>query len=45
LPKDNEKDIEDIPESVREALTFYPVEHLDEVLRHALTKQPVGDKK
>ncbi|MDR7314993.1 endopeptidase La [Brevibacillus nitrificans] len=45
LPKDNEKDIEDIPESVREALTFYPVEHLDEVLRHALTKQPVGEKK
>ncbi|WP_301171170.1 endopeptidase La [Brevibacillus nitrificans] len=45
LPKDNEKDIEDIPESVREALTFYPVEHLDEVLQHALTKQPVGDKK
>ncbi|MED1952602.1 endopeptidase La [Brevibacillus centrosporus] len=45
LPKDNEKDIEDIPESVREALTFYPVEHLDEVLQHALTKQPVGEKK
>ncbi|MGG1664160.1 endopeptidase La [Brevibacillus sp. NRS-1366] len=44
LPKDNEKDIEDIPESVRNELTFYPVEHLDEVLRHALTKQPVGDK-
>ncbi|MDF2682929.1 MAG: endopeptidase La [Brevibacillus sp.] len=45
LPKDNEKDIEDIPESVREALTFFPVEHVDEVLRHALTKQLVGDKK
>ncbi|SFK10254.1 endopeptidase La [Brevibacillus centrosporus] len=45
LPKDNEKDIEDIPESVREALTFYPVKHLDEVLQRALTKQPVGEKK
>ncbi|EJL23162.1 endopeptidase La [Brevibacillus sp. BC25] len=44
LPKENEKDIEDIPESVRGELTFYPVDHLDEVLRHALTKQPVGDK-
>ncbi|QDS35143.1 endopeptidase La [Brevibacillus brevis] len=44
LPKDNEKDIEDIPESVRGELSFYPVDHLDEVLRHALTKQPVGDK-
>lgn len=45
LPKDNEKDIDDIPESVREELTFYPVEHLDEVLRYALTKQPTGDKR
>lgn len=42
LPKDNEKDIDDIPESVRNELTFYPVEHLDEVLRHALTRQPEG---
>ncbi|GIO04877.1 Lon protease [Brevibacillus reuszeri] len=44
LPKDNEKDIEDIPESVRNELRFHPVEHLDEVLRIALTKQPAGDK-
>ncbi|OEH91431.1 endopeptidase La [Bacillus solimangrovi] len=36
IPKDNEKDIEDIPESVREGLNFIPVSHLDEVLRHAL---------
>lgn len=42
LPKDNEKDIDDIPESVRNELTFYPVEHLDEVLRHALTRQLEG---
>lgn len=45
LPKDNEKDIEDIPESVRKELTFYPVEHLDEVLRHALTRQPTAGEK
>ncbi|QQE73331.1 endopeptidase La [Brevibacillus composti] len=38
LPKDNEKDIDDIPESVRNDLKFIPVEHLDEVLRHALVK-------
>ncbi|WP_400164194.1 endopeptidase La [Brevibacillus sp. TJ4] len=44
LPKDNEKDIEDIPESVREELTFYPVEHLDEVLKYALTRQPGGEQ-
>jgi len=42
LPKENEKDIDDIPESVRNELTFYPVEHLDEVLRHALSRQPEG---
>lgn len=37
LPKDNEKDLDDIPESVREDLTFVLVSHLDEVLEHALT--------
>lgn len=36
LPKDNEKDIDDIPDSVRNELEFVPVTHLDEVLRHAL---------
>lgn len=36
LPKDNEKDLEDIPKSVRETLTFISVSHLDQVLEHAL---------
>ncbi|MED1748340.1 endopeptidase La [Bacillus zhangzhouensis] len=36
LPKENEKDIDDIPESVRQGLTFIPVSHLDEVLEKAL---------
>jgi len=36
IPKDNEKDLEDIPASVREDLTFIPVQHLDTVLEHAL---------
>ena len=36
LPKENEPDIEDIPESVREKLEFVPVENMDEVLRTAL---------
>lgn len=39
LPEDNEKDIEDIPESVREGLQFIPVKHLDEVLEIALVKE------
>ncbi|RPK15927.1 ATP-dependent protease La Type I [Priestia endophytica] len=36
IPRDNEKDIEEIPESVREHLEIVPVSHLDEVLKHAL---------
>jgi ATP-dependent Lon protease len=36
IPQNNEKDIDDIPESVRKALTFVPVSHVDEVLEHAL---------
>jgi ATP-dependent Lon protease len=43
LPKENEKDIEDIPESVRKELKLITVEHMDEVLRHALTRQAVGE--
>lgn len=35
-PQDNERDIEDIPESVREQLTFKLVSSADEVLAHAL---------
>ncbi|MCH1627623.1 endopeptidase La [Fredinandcohnia quinoae] len=40
LPKDNVKDLDDIPESVRKEMEFVPVSHLDEVLEHAL----VGEK-
>jgi ATP-dependent Lon protease len=36
LPKENEKDLDDIPESVRKELTFVLVSHMDEVLKHAL---------
>ena len=36
LPKQNEKDIDDIPESVRNDMTFVPVSHMDEVLETAL---------
>lgn len=38
-PKDNEKDLDDIPESVRNELTFVLVSHLDEVLKHALAEE------
>ncbi|MBS4173732.1 endopeptidase La [Bacillus sp. FJAT-49736] len=36
IPKDNEKDLDDIPESVRNDLEFFPVSHADEVLKIAL---------
>jgi ATP-dependent Lon protease len=39
IPKENKKDIKEIPKKVREALTIIPVEHMDEVLRHALVLQ------
>src|SRR5699024_2068385 len=39
IPVDNERDIEDIPKSVRDDLTFIPVKHLDEVLKHALVRE------
>lgn len=40
LPKDNEKDLDDIPDVVKKDLQFVLVSHLDEVLQHAL----VGDQ-
>ena len=36
LPKENERDLEDLPEEVRRQLVFHPVETLDEVLSVAL---------
>jgi len=44
LPKNNKKDLEDIPKSVVSDLSFHFVEHMDEVLRLALAKQPVSEK-
>jgi len=49
LPHDNEKDLEDIPEEVREVLEFHLVESMDDVLRIALdgeiTPLPQADGK
>ena len=41
LPKDNEADMEDIPEEVRKSLTFHTVSTLDEVFAIAL--EPEGE--
>lgn len=36
MPKENEKDLDDIPESVKKDITFIPVSTVDEVLQQAL---------
>jgi ATP-dependent Lon protease len=36
IPKDNKKDLRDIPKKIRHALRIVPVEYVDEVLREAL---------
>ncbi|QED27646.1 endopeptidase La [Microvenator marinus] len=36
IPKDNAKDIREIPKAVRKAMTIIAVDHMDEVLQHAL---------
>ena len=41
LPKENEKDLQDIPQDIREALSIDFVETMDEVLQAALEKMPV----
>jgi len=43
LPKDNEKDLADVPDEVREDLTIHAVETIDEVLRLALEKEKVEE--
>ena len=38
IPAENEKDLAEIPENIRERLEIVPVSHVDEVLRIALTE-------
>lgn len=42
IPDANQKDLRDIPESVREALQIVPVKHMDDVLEQALLP-PLGE--
>ena len=39
IPKDNEKDLVDIPNKVKDDIKIIPVDHVDDVLKHALTKE------
>jgi ATP-dependent Lon protease len=43
LPKRNEKDIDDVPQSVREAMTFHLASRVEDVLQYAL--EPVAGTK
>ena len=36
IPKDNERNLNDVPVKIRKSLTIDTVEHMDEVLKHAL---------
>jgi ATP-dependent Lon protease len=40
IPQENEKDLPDIPDNVKEGLEIIPVSHVSEVLKHALVSQP-----
>ncbi len=44
LSKDNEKDLTDIPEEVREDLTIHTVETIDEVLQISLEEKPKNEQ-
>jgi ATP-dependent Lon protease len=40
FPKDNEKDLADIPDSVKKHIQLIPVAHVDDVINQALARKP-----
>ncbi len=40
IPKDNEKDLAEIPDNVKQALKIVPVSHVDQVITQALVRAP-----
>ncbi|MDG2452792.1 MAG: endopeptidase La [Paracoccaceae bacterium] len=40
IPKENEKDLPEIPDNVKVGLEIIPVEHVSEVLKHVLISEP-----
>ncbi|HPI93174.1 MAG TPA: endopeptidase La [Deltaproteobacteria bacterium] len=45
IPKENEKDLEEIPQVVKKKLTFHPVNSMDDVLQHVFVQQEKAVKK
>ena len=39
LPKENEKDISEIPDKIKKKMKFYPVSNIDEAMKHAFEKK------
>ena len=44
LPKRNERDLDELPEDVRNAMTFVPVEHIDEAIKVAFLSEETEPK-
>jgi len=40
IPKENEKDLAEIPDNVKKGLKLVPVTNVDEVIEHALVRKP-----
>ncbi len=40
IPEENAKDLVEIPDNVKNGLEIVPVSRMDEVIRHALVRQP-----
>jgi len=40
IPADNEKDLAEIPDNVKQGLEIIPVERIEDVLEHALEEKP-----
>lgn len=41
IPEENAKDLVDLPKSVKDGMEIVPVSRMEQVLQHALTRQPV----
>jgi ATP-dependent Lon protease len=43
IPEENEKDLAEIPKNIKDKLTIVPVKWIDEVMQHALVRQPLPE--
>ena len=45
IPKDNQPDLQEIPDQIKDSLNIIPVEWVDEIVSLALEKEPLPFKK